>query len=83
MHSTLNWRQPTNEFHRWTIDTRIIEADLKAERPVWPFSCYAPKSDAPRQLIEGKLEISTEEMRFEAYKLIAQGKSAEVVSAHA
>jgi hypothetical protein len=65
--------------NRWTIDTRIIQADLKVELPIWPFSCYAPRSDAPRQLIEGKLEISAEEMRLEAYKLAKEGKQAEVV----
>lgn len=62
------------------MEAKVIEADLKTERPTWPFSCYAPKSDAPRHLIEGKLELSAEEMRLEAYKLVAQGSTTKVVS---
>jgi nucleoporin NUP42 len=42
-----------------------IKADLTVERPLWPLSAYGPGLNAPRQLIEGDLEQSFEEVRLQ------------------
>ena len=44
-----------------------IKADLTVERPIWPLSSYGPGVNAPRQLIEGDLEQSFEEVRLQYY----------------
>jgi nucleoporin NUP42 len=46
---------------------------------MWPLSCYGPGKRAPRQLIEGDLEVSMEEMRLHAYLLDSQGRTSELV----
>ncbi|KAF2849287.1 hypothetical protein T440DRAFT_133385 [Plenodomus tracheiphilus IPT5] len=54
----------------------LNEADIKAdlrERPLYPLSCYGPGKGAPRQLIEGPVEISPEELRLRYYTLLAAG----------
>ncbi|KAL7267626.1 hypothetical protein RUND412_009780 [Rhizina undulata] len=48
-----------------------IKSDL-TERPMWILSSYGPGKDPPAQLIDGK-DISPEEARLMAYKLLAQG----------
>ncbi|KAF2278303.1 uncharacterized protein EI97DRAFT_465632 [Westerdykella ornata] len=53
-----------------------IKADLTDQRPIYPLSCYGPGRDAPRQLIEGPLEISPEELRFRYYTHRAAGNEA-------
>jgi nucleoporin NUP42 len=41
--------------------------DLTGQRPIYPLSCYGPGREAPRQLIEGPVEISPEELRVRFY----------------
>lgn len=56
-------------------------ADVKDERPVWPFSAYGPGRDAPRQLFGGApLEQSPEEMRVMYYMAQAAGNPQPAVS---
>lgn len=56
------------------ISKDSIEADLKNEKPQWPFSAYGPGRDAPRQLFGGfPLEQSFEEMRVMYYLAGTQG----------
>ncbi|CAG5147262.1 uncharacterized protein ALTATR162_LOCUS2009 [Alternaria atra] len=57
----------------FNLDKDAIQADLSKERPTYPLSCYGPGKDAPRQLIEGPVEISPEELRFRYYTLRAAG----------
>lgn len=52
---------------RTPIDKEDIKADLTSQRPVYPLSCYGPGKNAPRQLIEGNVEISPEELRLRYY----------------
>lgn len=55
---------------------KVSEADIKAdlsERPLYPLSCYGPGKGAPRQLIEGLVEISPDELRLRYYTLLAAG----------
>ncbi|KAF2641332.1 hypothetical protein P280DRAFT_468968 [Massarina eburnea CBS 473.64] len=52
---------------RFHLDKADIEADLSAQRPIYPLSCYGPGRDAPRQMIEGPVEISPEELRSRYY----------------
>ncbi|CAK3963085.1 Hypothetical predicted protein [Lecanosticta acicola] len=61
------------------IDAEGIRIDLTdakegGERPAWPFSAYAPGKDAPKQLLEGALEQSPEEMRVQCYIARASGQ---------
>lgn len=55
------------------LDVTDIKIDLTDQRPVYPLSCYGPGREAPRQLIEGPVEISPEELRFRYYALRAEG----------
>ena len=50
-----------------------IKADLSDQRPIYPLSCYGPGREAPRQLIEGPVEISPEELRYRWYTARASG----------
>jgi nucleoporin NUP42 len=52
----------------------------EGERPIWPFSCYAPGRNAPKQLIEGAFEQSPEEMRVQYYLARASGQVEQYVS---
>ncbi|KAI8939689.1 hypothetical protein NX059_003447 [Plenodomus lindquistii] len=59
-----------------TASFNLSEADIKKdieERPLYPISCYGPGRGAPRQLIEGPVEISPEELRLRYYTLRAIG----------
>jgi nucleoporin NUP42 len=73
----------TNPSRRYRLDTRVVDADLSVERPIWPLSAYGPGVNAPRQLIEGDVEISPEEMRLQAYLLKSQGNEGQIVSGFA
>lgn len=56
------------------LNKENIIADLKDERPQWPFSAYGPGRDAPRQLFGGfPIEQSPEEMRALYYAAQASG----------
>ncbi|KAF1365078.1 hypothetical protein EJ07DRAFT_161191 [Lizonia empirigonia] len=55
------------------LDIADIRADLSGQRPIYPLSCYGPGRDAPRQLIEGPVEISPEELRVRYYTQRAAG----------
>ncbi|EME40011.1 hypothetical protein DOTSEDRAFT_74769 [Dothistroma septosporum NZE10] len=55
----------------------ISGADPPGDRPIWPLSCYAPGNKPPRQLIEGLLEQSPEEMRLKYYLARAAGSEQE------
>jgi nucleoporin NUP42 len=61
---------------RYNLSKDDIKADLTDQRPVYPFSCYGAGRDAPRQLIEGPLEISPEELRARYYTQRASGNEA-------
>ena len=54
-----------------------IKADLTQgdDRPTWPLSAYGPGRDAPRQLLEGPLEQSPEELRVQYYVARAGGST--------
>ena len=54
-----------------------IKADLTQgdDRPIWPLSAYGPGRDAPRQLLEGPLESSPEELRVQYYLAKAGGST--------
>lgn len=56
-----------------------MKADLTDQRPIYPFSCYGPGRDAPRQLMEGPVEISPEELRSHYYSQRASGNEATAV----
>jgi len=71
-----NRSSTTPQFHLSKDD---IEADLKGQRPIYPLSCYGPGRDAPRQLIEGPVEISPEELRARFYSQRAAGNEAGAV----
>jgi nucleoporin NUP42 len=49
------------------LDKADMKNDLTGQRPIYPLSCYGPGRDAPRQLIEGPVEISPEELRVRYY----------------
>ncbi|KAK7529803.1 uncharacterized protein J3D65DRAFT_641254 [Phyllosticta citribraziliensis] len=55
--------------NKYNLDQEVIRIDLSTERPIWPFSAYGPAKAVPRQLIEGAIEQSPEEMRFRFYAL--------------
>ncbi|KAL6709517.1 hypothetical protein ACN47E_001452 [Coniothyrium glycines] len=55
------------------LDKDDIKNDLTDQRPIYPLSSYGPGRDAPRQLIEGPVEISPEELRLRYYKLRNEG----------
>ncbi|KAH7094894.1 hypothetical protein FB567DRAFT_15500 [Paraphoma chrysanthemicola] len=49
------------------LDPVDMKNDLTSQRPIYPLSSYGPGRDAPRQLIEGAVEISPEELRVRYY----------------
>jgi hypothetical protein len=53
---------------------------MSTQRPIYPLSCYGPGRDAPRQLIEGQVEISPEELRLRYYTARAAGSENVAVS---
>ncbi|KAF2714163.1 hypothetical protein K504DRAFT_369296 [Pleomassaria siparia CBS 279.74] len=53
---------------RFHLSKDEIKADLTDQRPVYPLSCFGPGRDAPRQLIEGPVEVSPEELRDQYYR---------------
>lgn len=62
--------------YRFAVTRDGIEADLKNEKPTWPFSAYGPGKDAPTQLFGGfPLEQSPEEMRVLYYQAVASGNT--------
>ncbi|KAF2868972.1 hypothetical protein BDV95DRAFT_578023 [Massariosphaeria phaeospora] len=63
----------TPRFHLTKDD---IKADLTDQRPIYPLSCFGPGRDAPRQLIEGRVEVSPEELRVRYYSQGATGNEA-------
>ncbi|KAK5159292.1 hypothetical protein LTS14_002434 [Recurvomyces mirabilis] len=68
----------------YNIDREVLAADLTTggstgEKPRWPLSVYGPGRDAPRQLLEGALEQSPEEMRLLCYEARAKGQEHEYV----
>lgn len=70
-------RDSTSSFH---VDRDTIKEDLDKQRPGYPLSCYGPGKDAPRQLIEGPVELSPEELRLRYYTLRVAGNEAQAVS---
>lgn len=62
------------------LDIADIKADLSGQRPIYPLSCYGPGRDPPRQLIEGPVEISPEELRVRYYAARAAGQENVAVS---
>ncbi|KAH9819850.1 nucleoporin AMO1, partial [Teratosphaeria destructans] len=55
-------------YHLARDSIRIDLSDGKdGERPHWRLSAYGPGKDAPRQLLEGEIEQSPEELRVQAY----------------
>ncbi|EMD00048.1 hypothetical protein BAUCODRAFT_30495 [Baudoinia panamericana UAMH 10762] len=75
--------QDRNQKLPYNLDREAIQADLtpsnqpKGEKPEWPLSAYGPGREAPRQLIEGSLEQSPEEMRVLYYLAASEGKLGE------
>jgi nucleoporin NUP42 len=65
---------------RFGLGKDEIKGDLTDQRPVYPLSCYGPGKDAPRQLIEGSVEVSPEELRLRYYACRAAGNEAAGVS---
>ncbi|KAJ4348459.1 uncharacterized protein N0V89_009833 [Didymosphaeria variabile] len=61
---------------RYTLSKDEIKTDLTDQRPAYPFSCYGAGRDAPRQLMEGPLEISPEELRARYYTQRSSGNEA-------
>jgi len=65
----------TNSF---SLDREALAADLdggpRGEKPQWPLSCYGAGRNAPRQLLEGPLEQSMEEMRVLCYMAARENK---------
>ncbi|EOA89773.1 uncharacterized protein SETTUDRAFT_45886 [Exserohilum turcica Et28A] len=55
------------------LDRDDMKNDLTTQRPIYPLSCYGPGREAPRQLIEGPVEISPDELRLRYYTLRAAG----------
>ncbi|KAK7546578.1 hypothetical protein IWX49DRAFT_416412 [Phyllosticta citricarpa] len=55
--------------NKYNLDQDVIRTDLTTDRPIWPFSAYGPVKSVPRQLIEGPIEQSPEEIRFRFYAL--------------
>ena len=62
------------------LDRDDMKNDLTTQRPIYPLSCYGPGREAPRQLIEGPVEISPEELRLRYYTLRAAGNEPQAVS---
>lgn len=64
---------------RFHLNKDDIKDDLSNNRPIYPLSCYGPGRDAPRQLIEGPVEISPEELRLRYYSQREAGNEAAAV----
>jgi hypothetical protein len=62
------------------LDKADMKHDLTGQRPIYPLSCYGPGRDAPRQLIEGPVEISPEELRVRYYAQRLEGNEPRAVS---
>lgn len=62
------------------LDRDDMKNDLTTQRPIYPLSCYGPGREAPRQLIEGPVEISPEELRLRYYTLRTAGNEPQAVS---
>jgi hypothetical protein len=62
------------------LDKADMKHDLTGQRPIYPLSCYGPGRDAPRQLIEGPVEISPEELRVRYYAQRLEGNEPSAVS---
>ncbi|KAF2827356.1 hypothetical protein CC86DRAFT_348743 [Ophiobolus disseminans] len=58
------------------LDKNDMKNDLTGGRPIYPLSCYGPGRDVPRQLIEGPVEISPEELRVRYYAQRLAGNEA-------
>ncbi|KAF2214192.1 hypothetical protein CERZMDRAFT_95465 [Cercospora zeae-maydis SCOH1-5] len=54
-------------------DVTYVRDKREGERPAYPFGAYGPGRGAPKQLIEGPLELSPEELRVQAYLAQANG----------
>lgn len=63
---------------RWDLTWR--RDNEKGERPLYPFGAYGPGKGAPKQLIEGELEQSPEELRVQAYLANSNGQLPQFVS---
>ncbi|KAF1988149.1 hypothetical protein K402DRAFT_352039 [Aulographum hederae CBS 113979] len=59
----------------YKLDPEWIKNDLTEDLPNWILSAYGPGRDAPRELIEGQLEQSFEEMRLTYYLAQANGNA--------
>jgi nucleoporin NUP42 len=55
------------------LDAETIKVDLTSDRPIWPFSVYGPGRNAPKQLLEGSVEQSPEEVRLQYYLAMRSG----------
>jgi nucleoporin NUP42 len=66
--------------NQYGLDPVDMKNDLTGNRPIYPLSCYGPGKDAPRQLIEGPVEISPEELRVRYYAQRLSGNEAGAVS---
>ncbi|KAK3070952.1 hypothetical protein LTR53_009541 [Teratosphaeriaceae sp. CCFEE 6253] len=66
------------------LDRDAVAADLEVggdgERPRWLLSSYGPGRDASRQLLEGALEQSQEEMRVMCYIAVRDNKLQDYLS---
>ena len=62
------------------IKADLTPSDQGGERPSWPLSSYGPGRDAPRQLLEGSIEQSFEEVRLQYYVARASGSEQSYVS---
>lgn len=78
---------PVVEEHPYYLVSEDIRCDLtyrrdneKGERPLYPLGAYGPGKGAPKQLIEGDLEQSPEELRVQAYLALANGLLPQFVS---
>lgn len=66
--------------NNYNVSVENTRDDLTKDRPLYPFSCYGPGVNAPKQLIEGHLEQSPEEMRVQAYLAQSNGQIEQYVS---
>ncbi len=62
------------------LDKADIRNDMTGQRPIYPLSCYGPGREAPRQLIEGPVELCPEELRLRYYTLRTAGNEPTAVS---
>jgi nucleoporin NUP42 len=71
---------PLDSKPSYNLDKNDIRNDLTGQRPIYPLSSYGPGKDAPRQLIEGPVDISPEELRLRYYTLRDAGNESGAVS---